>query len=106
MNEINLKSFADITSHIDESAISILESVKWELEWVQFSDIIPNEQDLRILNKYFKNHSRVYLRGIETEWLEFLPDLQMYNFGNDIHPQPNNNRNTPNIDIITYSSDH
>jgi len=80
MNKINLKNYAEIESHIDESAISILESVQWEFEWIQFHSFEPNAQDLKILNEYFKKHPRIYLRGVKTEWLEFLPDLQMLNF--------------------------
>lgn len=80
MNKINLKNYAEITSHIDESAISILESVQWEFEWIQFFSLEPNIQDLKVVNEYFKKHPQVYLRGIEPEWLEFLPDLQMLNF--------------------------
>jgi Leucine-rich repeat (LRR) protein len=80
MNQITLKNYAEITSRIDESAISILESATWNLEWIQFDDIEPNTQDLKILNAYFAKHPKVYLRGVEREWLEFLPNLQMINF--------------------------
>ena len=85
MNKINLKSYAEIESHIDESAISILESVEWEFEWIQFQSLEPNAQDLKILNEYFKKHPRIYLRGIKTEWLEFLPDVQMLNFSTFVY---------------------
>ena len=80
MNKITLKNYAEISSHINEDAISILESATWNIEWIQFYNIEPNIQDLKILNSYFKKYTKTYLRGVESEWLEFLPDLQLINF--------------------------
>jgi Leucine-rich repeat (LRR) protein len=80
MNEIRITNYAEITSHIDESAISILESAQWQIEWIQFHSMESNVQDLKVLNEYFKRNKGTYLRSIEPDWLEYLPDLQMLNF--------------------------
>ena len=78
MSDISLKSYTKSKPYIDESAISFLDNMKFE--WIRFHALEPNIQDLMKLNDYFKNNAQIYLRGIKTEWLKYLPDVQMLNF--------------------------
>jgi hypothetical protein len=90
MNQIKITTYAEISSHIDESAISILENTKWRIEWIQLSytrdeetgraKVFQNENDFAILNRYFQNNKQTTLRWMENWWIPMLPNLERFAF--------------------------
>jgi hypothetical protein len=71
--------FIEIVSHIDGNIIDLIKATNLnKVEWVQFRTMEPNENDLVIINDFFKEFPEIYLRWINPNWLKYLPNLQKF----------------------------
>jgi hypothetical protein len=98
MNSIeNHGGFLEIHSHINNDAVQIMENISTDiLEWIQFCNIEPDKNDIKILNTYFENHKNIYLRWVENWWLPLLPELEKFriNFDDELICSLKNNKVT------------
>jgi hypothetical protein len=88
----NKGRFLEIHSHINYEAVKILERETTDrTEFIQFSNnktikvpgyilIEPNNEDIKIINSYFKFHKNIFFRWIENWWLPLLPELEKFMF--------------------------
>jgi hypothetical protein len=83
MNKI-LSSFhlIEISSHINNGAIKIIENMDLRnKKFIQFFYLFePNDNDIKILNTFFKNHPEIYFRWIKTPWLKYLSNVEKFRF--------------------------
>jgi hypothetical protein len=83
---VNNGNFVEINSHIDNNVLELIEKTDLKnVEWIQFYSIEPNENDIKVINNFFKKFPQIYLRWIEPSWIKYLPDLQkfMFDFTNE-----------------------
>ena len=66
----------EIKSSLTEDDIDQLLKAPKSIEWLQFYNFEPNENDLQIVNEYFKNRPEIFLRWVEKNQLKFLPNLE------------------------------
>jgi hypothetical protein len=68
-----------IKSHLNEEAILIMKNMSSDtLEWDQKSP--PDEDELKILNEYFKNNKKTRFLGVENQFISLLPDVEKFMF--------------------------
>ncbi|MDR1912540.1 MAG: hypothetical protein LBQ52_09400 [Helicobacteraceae bacterium] len=72
--------FIEISSHINNDALKIIENIGLEnKEYIQFSYLFePNNNDIKIMNSFFKNHPEIYFRRIKTPWLKYLTNVEKF----------------------------
>jgi len=84
MNKIkSCGDMLEIHSHINEKAIQLIEKLaENNLERIQFDydSVEPNENDIKVLNSYFRNHKEISFRWTENWMIPFLPDLEKFYF--------------------------
>lgn len=65
-----------IHSTIDEAILTELKNYEFAVKFISFYNYEPKTEDLKILNEYFKTNKDVFLRFVEKDYLQYLPDLE------------------------------
>jgi hypothetical protein len=81
MNKILSKfHLIEISSHINNDAIKIIENMDLEnKEFIQFFYLFePDDNDIKIMNTFFKKHPEIYFRWIKTPWLKYLSNVEKF----------------------------
>jgi hypothetical protein len=77
----NHGNFLEIHSHINKGAVQLIENMSTDaLNWIQFYSIKPNDEDIKVLNNYYKNYKQIRLRWVENWMIPLLPELEKFIF--------------------------